>query len=225
MKPVSAFRPFHMHLYRPIILVLGLLCLTTASAFDQLSEAQSLIYDTGHLANTREGQQIVYDYESYGTDDARLEDHATLTVSKALDEGRRDVELSFLSEERHLALPPFPGYRGNPIIIAMLEHIAQSMGADTGGGALYFRNRIRDALADEKLTVEDGEASYAGNSIATRSLAFRPFVDDAYLGSSSLYRNTEFSIQFSDQVPAGVLKITVHAESDGEQFHRLLSLK
>lgn len=225
MKPVPALTLSRMRLYKSTMLLLGLLCLNSASAFDQLSPAQSLIYDTSHLANTREGQQIDYLYESIGTGDATLEDHATLTVSQTRDEDRRDVELNFLNAERHLALPPFTGYRGNPIIIAMLEHIAQSMGADTGGGALYFRNRIRDALADEKLIIEEGEAEYAGDSIATRSLTFSPFTNDTYLDSSSLYRSTEFSIQFSDQVPAGILNITVHAESDNEQFHRRLRLE
>ncbi|MGQ7847706.1 hypothetical protein ACUNV4_24650 [Granulosicoccus sp. 3-233] len=226
MKSVSALPPSRMTRFSAVVLLSVLLCLGPANAFDQLSQAQSLIYDTSHLANTHEGQQIDYRYESIDTGDARLQDKTTLTVSKTLPEDRRDVEVNFLSAERHMALPPFQGYRGNPVIIAMLEHIAQSMGSDTGGGALYFRNRIRDALADAELTVEESEASYAGSQLNTRKLTFRPFMNDTFLGGdSSFYRNTEFSIRFSDQVPAGVLAITVHAESDEALFHRQLSLE
>jgi hypothetical protein len=114
-----------------------------AQGFETLTEAQSLIYDRPHLANTTEGQAIGYSYEGADSRNPSISDSATLTITRALEEGRRDVVIDFLSDERHLKLPPLNGFRGNPIIMAMLEHIATTLSAETGGSALYFRNRIQ----------------------------------------------------------------------------------
>ncbi len=202
-----------------------LLCTLPAHAFEQLTAAQALIYDTGHLGNTREGDVIEYRYEATDTGAEEVTDVATLTIAKSLPEGRRDVELNFLSDGRHLSLPAFPGYRGNPIIIAMFEHVAQTMAAETGGGTLYFRNRIRDALADESVTVEPGKTQYAEQDIETSSVTFSPFTNDTYLEPSSVLRNSLFTVQFSDEVPAGIVEIAVTARSGEQQFNRILSLE
>lgn len=217
--------PYRSHLRRLGMALACLLSANSAMAFEQLSDAQKLIYDTAHLANTTAGQQVSYRYDALDDASDAVQDEATLSIDKVQEESRRDVQLNFLSDERHMALPPFSGYRGNPVIIVMLEHIAQGLATDTGGGTLYFRNRIRDALADASLSIQNGTAVYHDQTVDTRSLSFSPFVDDTYLDDTSLYRNTEFSIRFSDQVPAGVLDIHVLAKSDDQQFDRSLSLE
>ncbi len=201
------------------------LCAMPVSAFEQLTAAQALIYDTGHLGNTLEGNVIKYHYAAMDSAGEEVTDIATLTITKALPEGRRDVELDFLTDSRHLSFPAFPAYRGNPVIIAMFEHVAQTMGAATGGGTLYFRNRIRDALADKRIIVESGTAQYAEQKIETSNVSFSPFTDDTNLDKSSVLRNSLFTVQFSDSVPAGVVAIAVTAHSGEQQFNRLLSLK
>ena len=202
-----------------------MLCTLPVHAFEQLTAAQALIYETGHLANTLEGDVIEYHYEAADTDVEDTTDVAFLTITKSFPDGRRDVELNFLTDSRHLPLPAFPGYRGNPVIIAMFEHAAQTMSAATGGGTLYFRNRIRDALADQSVTVEAGKAQYADQEIETSSISFSPFTNDSYLEPSSVFRNSLFTVQFSDKVPAGVVDITVTAHSGEQQFSRVLSLE
>lgn len=204
---------------------LAMLCNLPVHAFEKLTQAQALIYETGHLSNTEAGNVVGYHYAAIDDDAEPVTDVATLTIAKSLPEGRRDVEVNFLTDERHLPLPVFPGYRGNPIIIAMFEHIAQSMGADTGGGTLYFRNRIRDALADKSVTVEHARAQYAEQEIETSRITFSPFTNDTYLEPASVLRDSLFTVQFSDEVPAGVLDITVTAQSGEQQFSRILTLE
>lgn len=204
------------------------LCLMTvgsASAFDELNEAQNLIYDTGHLANTEKDQIVSYRYRGDDSGSDAFTDSVTLTVLQSGEEGRRDVELQFLTGERQMALPPFTGYRGNPVIIAMLEHIAQKMGEETGGGVLYFRNRIRDSLAARDVQVKSGSSTYKGVDIPTRSITFSPFTDDSYLLEYPVFRHSLFTIEFSDKVPAGVIEIDVTAQDEDVRFHRTLTLE
>ena len=219
-------RTHHRMLLRSVTAsCLLMLCTLPAHAFEQLNAAQTLIYETGHLGNTHEGDVIEYRYEATDTGAQEVTDVATLTIAKSLPEGRRDVEVNFLTDSRHLPLPAFPGFRGNPIVMAMFEHVAQTMGADTGGGTLYFRNRIRDALADQSITIKPGKIQYAEQDIETSSITFSPFTNDPYLEPSSVLRNSLFTVQFSDEVPAGIVAIAVTASSGEQQFNRILSLQ
>lgn len=109
--------------------------------------------------------------------------------------------------------------------MAMLEHIATTLSAETGGSALYFRNRIRDALASKSLAVESGTTELKEGDVKTMTLSFSPFTNDRYLEKDSLFRDALFQMRFSDGVPAGLLEIVVHAESGTRHFSRALTLK
>jgi len=195
-----------------------------ASAFEKLTEAQTWIYDHGHLANTSEGQVLSYSYSSQDDASLSVDDAASLSITGTHDDGRRDVQIDFLSDERHLPLPPFSGYRGNPVIIAMLEHIAQSISSQTGGGALYFRNRIRDALASEDVELEEQIITYNDNEYTATRITFYPFVNDEHIGADELVRQSRFSIALSDDVPGGVFSVEATASRDAQIFQRTLSL-
>lgn len=194
-------------------------------AFEKLTEAQSWIYERPHMANTITGQIINYRYHSTadGSETGPVDDVASVTVVKALEDNKRDVVVDFLSDERRMALPDFNGYRGNPVIIAMLEHIAQTIGRETDGGALYFRNRIRDALASEDVSVVEKPVQLADLQLDATVVAFSPFVSDPYLKSHPDYLNASFELVFSDDVPGGVISVTMQSTRDNETlFHREL---
>lgn len=193
-----------------------------AFAFDKLSAAQSLVYETPHLADTSLGQKITYDYTAF-IEDSTMTDVATIDIASVGEDNKRDVIIDFLSDERHLTLPDFTGWRGNPVILAMLEHVAQSLGAETGGGALYFRNRIRDAMASESVEIQQSTEQWNGDDVAVKAIAFSPLTDDVFLQGTPEYRKTEITIQFSDAVPGGVLALEADAQNNGETaFNRRL---
>jgi len=178
-----------------------------AQAFDELNAAQSLVYDRPHLASLKTGDTLAYRYLARRGKNDPVNDEATLSVAAETDAERRDVEVEFLSDERALSLPIFNGYRGNPVIIAMLEHVAQTLSAETGGGALYFRNRIRDAMAHADTQVIEGSGLYIDEEVAVSSVQFSPFRNDAFLGNRPGYGDALFEIMLSDAVPGGVLSI------------------
>jgi len=85
------------------LLSLALSSLNTA-AFEELSEAQSLVYQTAHLSQTSLGQKITYDYTAaFGQE--TMSDVATINIDAVGDDDKRDVAVNFLSEERRLTLP------------------------------------------------------------------------------------------------------------------------
>jgi len=190
--------------------LIGLLVASaTAHAFEQLAPAQNRVYGTSHLSNTRAGQQILYRYRSQKSADDNVNDRVLLSIKKSHGDDKRDVALDFLSADRHMALPDFNDFRGNPVIIAMLEHIAQSFGRETGGGVLYFRNRIRDALADSSTGVEEITVDFGAKTIVATRVSFAPFIKDSYLAEKPEYTGARFSILLSEEVQGGVVGIAV----------------
>jgi hypothetical protein len=193
----------------------------TAHAFEQLTPAQNLVYGTSHLSNTRAGQQILYRYHSQSSADDNVNDRVLLSITKSHDDDKRDVVLDFLSADRHMILPDFNEFRGNPVIIAMLEHIAQSLGRETGGGVLYFRNRIRDALADSHTNIEEITMDYGATTIAATRVSFAPFINDSYLAEKPEYTGATFSILLSEEVQGGVVGVAVKSgQNDAVFFER-----
>lgn len=199
-----------------LFFVCVLLVAAPTHAFEKLTAAQNLVYDRAHLSNTRAGQEIVYGYRSELAPDEIIDDRVVLKVSKAHEDNRRDVALEFLSAERRMFLPEFTAFRGNPVIIAMLEHIAQNLGRATGGGVLYFRNRIRDALATHKVSIEAVETVFNGQTVNATRISFMPFVGDSYLAQQPEYTAANFSILLSDHVPGGVVGIAARSGRNGE---------
>jgi len=185
-----------------------------AQAFENLTAAQNLVYDTAHLSNTVAGQKIIYRYRSQIATGDIVEDRVLLSIKKAHEDDKRDVALDFLSAERRMAFPDFTGFRGNPVIIAMLEHIAQSFGRETGGGVLYFRNRIRDAMAKENTQIEKITAKYNDREIDATRMFFSPFAGDPYLAERPEYTGAIFSITISDKVPGGVIGVAVKSSQN-----------
>lgn len=207
----------------------ALLCLAVPSGpvqgFENLTAAQSLVYDTAHLANTVAGQQIEYRYRARLRDGEVIEDRASLEITAAEEGGKRDVTLNFLTAERHLPLPDFTAFRGNPVIIAMLEHVAQSFGRETGGGVLYFRNRIRDAMAAKDARIEQLDATYGAATISATRLTFQPFSGDPYLAGNPEYTSSVFTITLSEGVPGGVIGVAVRSGDGADRgFAREISL-
>ncbi len=198
---------------------LALLLLSSSPAilaFDKLTPAQQLIYERPHLANTAAGDQIQYRYESAAPGKAPVIDEVTVSITGAEKEDRRDVSIDFLSDERHLNLPDFPGNRGNPVIIAMFEHVARSLGEQTGGGTLYFRNRIRDSLAQPQIGIEQADVEFGRQTVATRQFEIKPFEGDSYLKGFPAIAASTFRLTFSDQVPGGLVGIEAGSQVEGE---------
>lgn len=197
-----------------------------ATAFDELSPAQTLIYDTTHLEDTMRGDELAYRYRRDEADADPVEGEVTMTVVEETDAVRRKLKLDFLSGEHRMPLPEFDGYRGNPVIIVMLEHVSRELAAITGGGALYFRNRIRDALADPELRIEPRRDRLGEREIASRHLVFSPFVGDPYLQRWPALAAAVFDLALSEEVPGDVLAMEVNAadQADSPFFRASLHL-
>lgn len=198
-----------------LLAVLGILCAAAASlAADQaaLSPAQTLLFATNHLAGIKQPATLDYAFRHEGADS--YADKIALKVSAVHADGTKDVAVEFLSGKRRVDFPPLRGFHGNPLIMYFLEWDVRGMQQATGGAALYFRNRIRNAFAN---AVEIGKVTIrvAGRSAAATAIVLRPYRDDPDIARYAAFRDKSYRFVLSDEVPGMVYEISTSVPAAG----------
>lgn len=225
MNQSSLYQHIKLPIQRVTLAISVMFAVGSALAFDELNPVQTMLWDKPHLVNTEIGQSISYDYTSVKDQQKPVEDKVIVNITAEVDEERRDVSIDFLSAERRMMLPVFSGYRGNPVLMAMLEHMVQNISAETGGGALYFRNRIRDALASDDVKVDNQTLSVNNEEVDATVLQFQPFRYEDRLGPDSIYGDAVFTITLSDNVPGGIVGVGISAAPERQSsFNQQIKL-
>ena len=192
-----------------------------SSAQFELNEAQRLIYLTAHFEMAPPGTKISYEFERTGSKVQDV-DRVELTVTDIVD-GKNDIELEFLSGENAINFPPFQGYKGNPVIIAFLERDVREMSKTTGGGNLYFRNRIRHGLAGD-VSVAETQFEYDGTMVPAILIEFKPYENAPLRERLSYYADKTYQILLSSAIPGYVAYLQTFVVSDEYELQETLSI-
>jgi hypothetical protein len=172
-------------------------------AADALSDAQVLLFETPHLAALQPPLRLDYAFlrEEAGRDPVR--DSIRLEVRASAEAGRRDVTTEFLTGPRAIHYPPAPGFRGNPLLLFALDRDARELSAATGGSTAWFRNRIRQGLAEaatlHRITVET-----EGRHVEATEIDLMPFAGEP---RARRYQERRYSFVVTDAVPGWVQAI------------------
>ena len=181
---------------------------SSAQTSIELNDAQKLIYATNHLEGLEKGTQLCYEYIKDSNVDEGFTDTATLSVAQEHDDHRKDLNLTFLSGDREIPFDPFSRFRTNPVIMAVLERDVREMSRMTGGGTLYFRNRVREEMARDP-EIKSVEIEHNGEEIEVKQIQFKPFVNDPMVDSFKDFQQKTYSIYLTDEVPGSVLRVNI----------------
>ncbi len=174
----------------------------------EYSDAQRAIFNTPHLQNITKPVTLRYSYQHQGTMEQAFDDFVDVIVTKVAPDGGRDVSFNFLSDKHHQDFPPVEGFHANPVIMMFLEHDVTGLSSQTGGSALYFRNRIRDAFVD-RAAVEETTISFGGKEIAATRVAMQPFLQDPLRSRFEKFAEKTYEFVLAPEVPGGVYSIRV----------------
>jgi len=190
-------------------LVWSLVCVNAlAQSSMELNEAQTLIYNTNHLEGLEKGTELHYQYTKSSNVDDGFTDTVTLSVAQEHEDHRKDLNLVFLSGDREIVFDPFSRFRTNPIIMAVLERDVREMSRITGGGMLYFRNRVREEMARDP-DIKTVEIEHNGEKIGTTRIQFKPFVNDPMADRFKDFQQKTYSIFLTEEVPGSVVQVNV----------------
>jgi hypothetical protein len=189
-----------------LLAVLALAPQAATAAAQDISNAETLLFQTRHLQNVKGPATLRYSFHKEGSAEPGFDDQVRLVLAA----GKPVATLQFLSGERQVAAPPVDDPEGNPVLLGFLEHDIAEMHRLTGGSTNYFRKRIRLALA-EGAQVSPRHFSFAGKEVDGREIAIQPYLNDPMGARFEKYVGKRYAFVVSPQVPGGVYQIRAAA--------------
>lgn len=189
---------------------------TQVAAAQAISAAETLLFQTNHLQNTRAPLTLNYAFVKSGSIEPGFADEVKVILAPGTATGKPAVTMQFLSGSRQRKAPEVDNPEGNPVLLGFLERDIAEMQRLTGGQAAYFRKRIRLALASSA-QVRPQRFTYAGKQFEGREVRIQPYLDDPLHARFEKYTNKTYTFVVSDQVPGGVYQMrTSLADKAGE---------
>jgi hypothetical protein len=189
-----------------IVLALGTaLAAAPARGEEQgLTPAQTALFESDHLRAIERPVRLDYRFEHQGQDP--YQDKVTAEIREVRPDGRKNVWVDFLSGSREMHFPPAIGYRGNPVLMYFLEHDVLEMHQATGGAALYFRNRIRQAFLDAEM--HPVTITLDGEQRRGTEIVIAPFEHDPNIARFPAFAKKTYRFVLSDAVPGTIYRIS-----------------
>jgi hypothetical protein len=185
---------------------------TGALAAQPVSQAETLLFETDHLARLAAPASLVYDFRKTSNVEPAVNDKVQLDLADT--KGKKKVSVQFLSGERKHDIPELDDARGNPVLLGFLEHDIAEMKRLTGGSINYFRKRIRMALA-ETAKVSREPIMYGGKKLEGQAVRIQPYLNDPMQARFEKYVGKTYTFVVSEQVPGGVYQVRTSLGNPG----------
>jgi hypothetical protein len=197
--------------------LLALEALMDTTSAQPVSPAETLLFETDHLARTKAPATLTYDFRKVSNVEAGFTDTVELGLTR--EGGRVHARLRFLSGERQREVPDIDDVHGNPVLLGFLERDIAEMKRLTGGSTTYFRKRIRMALAQgAQLTRQP--ISFQGKTHDARVVRIQPYLDDPLHARFEQYVRKTYTFVLSEEVPGGVYRIATSLGNEGGRVIR-----
>lgn len=172
-----------------------------------ISVAERRLFVDNHFKDLRGKLGLDYVFEKRGTLEAPLDDTARVEVGRAGADGARSVQIDYLHGPHAVKLPSPGRVEGNPVILFFLEREVREMKRRTGGSELYFRKRMRMALANA------AELKPVKRRIGTREvdaleIRIAPFRDDPMRSRYDALADKTYLLTLSEAVPGQVVELS-----------------
>ena len=171
----------------------------------EMSSANVELFIEPHLSSVTEPSRIFYKFEKESTREDNFIGNVVLNIVKIDNEDRKYITFRYLKGRNKVRFPPQVGAKGNPIFMLFFERDARDMQRLTGGNALFFRSRIRHAIAATE--VKDIEFKFKDENIKGKEIYFKPFLKTKLKNRISRYKTKEFKVILSKEIPGYIYKI------------------
>jgi hypothetical protein len=175
-----------------------------------VSQAETLLFETDHLAHVKPPAVLVYEFRKVSNVEKGFNDKVQLDLARS--KGKTSATLAFLSGTRKHDVPALEDAHGNPVLLGFLERDIAEMKRLTGGSTAYFRKRIRMALA-EGAQVSTQSITYQGKSMPAQAVRIRPYLNDPLHARFEPYVHKTYVFIVSEQVPGGVYQLRSSLEN------------
>jgi hypothetical protein len=185
-----------------------------SAAAQPISPAETLLFETDHLARTKVPATLVYEFRHLSNVEPAFTDSVELEVSRSKDKGQLHAVLRFLTGARMHTLPEVDDAHGNPVLLGFLEHDIAEMRRLTGGSVTYFRKSIRMALANSA-QVTPQRITYQGKTLDGKAVRIQPYLNDRLRARFENYARKTYTFVLSDEVPGGIYQVRTSLANTG----------
>lgn len=208
LKRVESGRALVTHLYhlgRAAWIYTALLAIwSCAFAADEPSKAEILLFQTDHLASLGSTSRLSYEFQKQGILEPGFDDRVEIVVNAR--DGKKSVSTNYLSGSHKSDFPAVDDAQGNPVLMYFLERDIREMQRLTGGHWVFFKKRIRLALADDAV-VRPVSFLYDGAEVKGQEVKITPFASDALRPKFEKFADKYYVFTLSDAVPGGVYQM------------------
>lgn len=173
---------------------------------NELSPANRALFTTHHLASIKEPAVLIYDFAKKGSLESGFTDTVEAEVTNVEADGHKDMSFRFLTGEHHLEFRDFVNQVGNPIFMLFLERDVREMQRLTRGNALYYRVRIRNALAGSA-SVKPTTFDFNGKTLTGTEIRVQPFANDPLNEKYPRFAKKSYVFILSNEIPGGFYKM------------------
>lgn len=177
-----------------------------------VSPAETLLFETDHLARIKPPAVLVYDFRKVSNVEPGFSDKVRLDLADG--KGKTSATLHFLSGAHRQDIPALENAHGNPVLLGFLERDIAEMKRLTGGSAAYFRKRIRMALA-EGAQLSPQSISFQGKTVPAQAVRIQPYLHDPMHARFEPYVHKTYIFIVSEQVPGGLYQLRSSLENGG----------
>jgi len=210
-------KPNHVLMARALALAVPFAALMPYEAGAQtgsvpVSQAETLLFETDHLAHVQTPAVLVYDFRKVSNVEPGFSDKVSLDLDS--NQGKTSATLHFLSGAHKHDIPAVESAHGNPVLLGFLERDIAEMKRLTGGSSAYFRKRIRMALA-QGAEVSKQTITYQGKPLQAQAIRIQPYLDDPMYARFEPYVHKTYVFIVSEQVPGGVYQLRSSLTNQG----------
>jgi len=181
-----------------------------AAAADDPPTANSMIFESKHLANVPQGTEVDYNFNRTASNPKLLgqtfSDKITLKVVGAKPTGEKDVDLQIYTGDRARDLQKLPGLTINPVFIVYFDQAVASFSLLAGAKLPYLRNVFSLALKD-KSKVEPVKVDYKGKKVDAYRISMNPYEDDEHASKMQGWEHAHYVLILSKEVPGEIVDL------------------
>ena len=188
---------------------------------DVLSAANRLLFIDDNLRSVKEPLTLYYDFLHQSIYDDDYKGRVLVKVNRIRDNGRKDLSFRYLSGRHRLRFQARPDMKTNPVFMLFLESDVREMRRITGGSSLFFRSRIRQALATAE--TQPYRFRHNGKELEGHRIILQPYNDlaeeeDKIASRLRQFRYKTYEFVLSDAIMGGIyrLRSSVPLPAEGE---------
>ena len=176
-----------------------------------LSPAQLALFETPHLRNVAGPETLDYGYVQDSP--AGFTDRIAVHVRQVNADGTKDLSFDYLTGAHQVWFPELDHFRGNPLLMLVLERDTQQMKEAVGLSAAYFRNKVRASFVDAA-SVSSTTFTLAGAATPATAITVHPFASDQRLERIPSLQAKSYTFVLADAVPGTLAEIRIDIPAD-----------